>query len=359
MSMNMNKKTGITLIMIGMSVIFIFFVFLDRDNLEAGFADKVIGKNVALKLGNEPCCADDRFAKIPPECGACIIFPYRYPFGIGIILVLAGIGMILIPSKATPKPSSPQSTAATDRIEKMSQELSLKGLSWNWKSFIAASVITIFLVIFVSEAFGVKHQKNMIWTVWWLYLTIESWKYWRWKALLPYPLFILAYIMTISILMGVGVEYRSLTNLIVLMSLNIMGLATFYMYFRKAQSNLEEWHISKKPIAEVLELVGFLLCNILLVVTLTGKMDNNLFRGFYDKLPRGEAPKSAPSPAMLNLKYTGYIKGKKIVEAQFNGGEWCKVGMEIDGYVLNNIKPQMVTFIHGVTGEKIVIQYYD
>jgi uncharacterized membrane protein YfcA len=359
MRMNINRNAGITLIMIGMSLIFIFFVFLDRDTPEAGFTDKVIGKNVALKLGNEQCCTDNKFADIFPECEACIIFPYRYPFGIGIILVITGMGMILIPSKATPKTSSPQSTTATDRIEKMSQELSRKGLSWNWKSFIAASVITIFLVVFVSEAFGVKHQKNMIWTVWWLYLTIESWKYWRWKALLLFPLFILAYIMTSSIMVGLSVEYRSLTHLIVLMSLNIMGLAIFYMYLRKAQSNVEEWYIPKKPIARTLEIVGFFVCNILLVVTLTGKMDNNLFRGFFDKLPRGEAPKSAPSAAMLNLKYTGYIKGKKILEAQFNGGEWCNVGMEIDGYVLNNIKPQSVTFLHKVTGEKIVIQYHD
>ena len=60
------------------------------------------------------------------------------------------------------------------------------------------------------------------------------------------------------------------------------------------------------------------------------------------------------------MKYTGYIKFGKKLEAQFNNNdEWCKIGMEMDGYSLHNIKTNMVTFMHNVTGEKFIIPYQD
>ena len=62
---------------------------------------------------------------------------------------------------------------------------------FSWKSFIAAFLIAAFLCIFLSKAAGVEPRKNIIWTALWIYLSIEAWKYYRWKALLPYSLFFL------------------------------------------------------------------------------------------------------------------------------------------------------------------------
>ncbi|HPM11839.1 MAG TPA: hypothetical protein PLA72_10810 [Smithellaceae bacterium] len=54
-----------------------------------------------------------------------------------------------------------------------------------------------------------------------------------WKALLLYVLFIIASVMAGLIMARAGVEYRSITHLAVLISLNLVGLAIFYMFFKK------------------------------------------------------------------------------------------------------------------------------
>jgi hypothetical protein len=43
-----------------------------------------------------------------------------------------------------------------------------------------------------------------MWTVFWIYLTIDSWKVWGWKALIPYPIFLIAHVVLWSILMSQG-----------------------------------------------------------------------------------------------------------------------------------------------------------
>lgn len=111
--------------------------------------------------------------------------------------------------------------------------------SFSWKSFIAAVVIAAFLVAFVSAAMGVKAQRNIIWTALWIYLTIEAWRNWKWKALLPYTTMILTHVIAGLIMVSIGVEYRSLTYLIVIATLNIGGLIIFYWLLHKSQKEFD------------------------------------------------------------------------------------------------------------------------
>ncbi|MFH0817994.1 MAG: SUMF1/EgtB/PvdO family nonheme iron enzyme, partial [Candidatus Micrarchaeota archaeon] len=106
-----------------------------------------------------------------------------------------------------------------------------KGLPWNWKSFVVAGIIAAFLIAFVSAAAGVKSTKNIYWTAMWIYLSVEAWKYLRWRALLAYPLFLFVYIMVGSIMEGIGVNVWFF--IIVLGGVNIGGLILFYIFISK------------------------------------------------------------------------------------------------------------------------------
>ncbi len=127
-----------------------------------------------------------------------------------------------------------QSTAAKSLIERKKEERSPKSMFWNWKSFILAIIIAYIILIIVAGVTGTKPPKNIYWTVLWIYLSIEAWKYWSWKALLPYPLFVLLQIGAVSIMVSVGVENR-LTHLIVLSAFNLGGLISFLMILWKAE----------------------------------------------------------------------------------------------------------------------------
>jgi formylglycine-generating enzyme required for sulfatase activity len=113
--------------------------------------------------------------------------------------------------------------------------LSRKDLNWNWKSFLAAVVIAALINIFASAAAGTKPAKNIFWTVWWIYLTIEAWKYWKWKALLPYPIFLITSTITAMVMVDAGVEYRGWTDVIIRGALNIGGLIIFGWLLGKSQ----------------------------------------------------------------------------------------------------------------------------
>lgn len=106
---------------------------------------------------------------------------------------------------------------------------------FSWKSFIAAVIIASVLNGILSVAAGVNPALNNIsWTVMWLYLSIESWRYWKWKALLPYPLFWLASGISGLIMEG-SVEQLSMPYLIVKGTLNIGGLILFYILLHRSR----------------------------------------------------------------------------------------------------------------------------
>ena len=110
---------------------------------------------------------------------------------------------------------------------------------WNWKSFIIAWVISFLINIFLSAAAGIKPRANIVWTAMWIYLSIEAWKYWKWKALLPYPLYFLTVIATASIMVGIGVDLYSWPRMLVSAMINICGLIAFYIYLHKSKTALE------------------------------------------------------------------------------------------------------------------------
>ena len=80
----------------------------------------------------------------------------------------------------------------------------------------AAVVIAFLLNVFFALATKTEPAKNMAWSMMWVYVTIEAWKYWKWKALLPYPCFVL-------VAAVVGASGFSLMAVV----LNICGLAVF------------------------------------------------------------------------------------------------------------------------------------
>lgn len=107
---------------------------------------------------------------------------------------------------------------------------------FSWKSLVIAFVIAFIFNILVSAAIGIEPRKNIIWTVFWIYLTIEAWKFWTWKALLPFLISIITTLVAGLIMASAGVDYKSWTNLIVLIILNLVGLIIFYVLLSKSQS---------------------------------------------------------------------------------------------------------------------------
>lgn len=105
--------------------------------------------------------------------------------------------------------------------------------TFSWKTFIVALIVAAFLNSLISAIFYVEPRKNIIWTIWWLYLSIKAWKLWKWKALLPYPLFIVLNL----ILSAFGFNKLSWSYVILKIFLNIGGLITFYLLLRNTQHN--------------------------------------------------------------------------------------------------------------------------
>jgi len=99
-----------------------------------------------------------------------------------------------------------------------------------------AFLIAVFLNVFFSAVAGFEPRKNIVWTVVWIYLSIESWKDWRWKALLPYPLYFIASILLFAAIFNTGADKSSWAYIIVGITANIGGLAIFsYMLLRERQ----------------------------------------------------------------------------------------------------------------------------
>jgi tetratricopeptide (TPR) repeat protein len=108
---------------------------------------------------------------------------------------------------------------------------------WHWKPLIFALIITIFLVMLIAGVAGTKPPKNMLWTWLWIYLTIESWKDWQWKALLPFPLYLFVLTLGFLLLKSAGVEYHSIPVAILLIGSNMGGLAIFYILLNRSRSS--------------------------------------------------------------------------------------------------------------------------
>ena len=132
-------------------------------------------------------------------------------------------------ARGEPTPETPpqQSETATPPTKKEHTDSNRQSGWFSWKTLIIAFVIAAVLNLILSTVAGTKPSKNFVWTTWWIYLTIEAWKYWKWKALLPYPLMILASTITTWVMLNEGVTYQSTPYLIKVFVLNIGGLILF------------------------------------------------------------------------------------------------------------------------------------
>jgi hypothetical protein len=114
------------------------------------------------------------------------------------------------------------------------QEKSTK--MWSWKLLLVSFFMSALLNVVIAKAIGEKPAKNIIWTVFWLYLSLYSWRYWSWKALLPYPSFII-----ISLLVSLGVVSSGgspTSALITGVFLNIICLGVFAYMVQAAEQSM-------------------------------------------------------------------------------------------------------------------------
>jgi len=153
-------------------------------------------------------------------------------------------GHLVRPDEAMKKESPPaspprQSTVATPPIEKKHTE-PYKSLPWyksfSWKSFILAFIIAFIISVLAAAITGTKPAKNIAWTVMWMYLTIEAWKYWKWKALLPFPIYLVTVMITALMMADAGVENIKWTY-IKNVAINIVGLTIFLVLLLKSQKD--------------------------------------------------------------------------------------------------------------------------
>lgn len=110
-----------------------------------------------------------------------------------------------------------------------------KAKSFSWKSLILAFGLAFFIDMFVAIATHAKPSGNIGWTIVWMYLTIEAWRYWRWKAFIPYPALGVASVCIGLLMVRIGVDKMSLSYLIVKVGLNIGGLIIFFLLLRKSK----------------------------------------------------------------------------------------------------------------------------
>jgi hypothetical protein len=114
---------------------------------------------------------------------------------------------------------------------------------WSWKSLFMAIGISILLTGIIAGATGQETPNNMVWTIAWIYLTIEAWKYWKWKALLPYFIYCLAMAIASAIVIPIiAVAYPNnifMISIVTIYGLNIGGLVVFYRYLSTARDEAE------------------------------------------------------------------------------------------------------------------------
>src|SRR3989344_2287668 len=138
-------------------------------------------------------------------------------------------------SMQTDTQSKPEALAKEDPEQRVQSGafdpavLGTRKSDWSWKSFGLALLLAIIISMFAAAASDVKSPKNILWTVMWMYMSIEAWKYWKWKALLPYPMFLVApsAIGLIMNMVGINLEKMSLTYVVIMVTTNIGGLIAF------------------------------------------------------------------------------------------------------------------------------------
>ena len=142
-------------------------------------------------------------------------------------------------SQSTVQEGKPQSESEWDRhrtIRKQRRNSTPKAFSWN--SFLIALLITFVITVIAAAATGEK-LKGFHWTLAWIFLTVEGWKYWRWKSLIPYPAFLLCVSLASAV---VGVAGGDILDVVIVKTaINVVGVTIFaviyYHRFKRERIN--------------------------------------------------------------------------------------------------------------------------
>jgi hypothetical protein len=142
-----------------------------------------------------------------------------------------------------------QSPVSTAPIEKNKQKTRPRLISW--QSSIIAFVIAFIGNAFLDYAFGLKAEGYRVFWDWiWISLIIEGWKYWKWKALLLYPIVIFVQVFVIVFVAYVNQGKAILGPVAmvgVMWGLNMVGLIICYGLLSKLRKeNIEETTILKQ-----------------------------------------------------------------------------------------------------------------
>jgi hypothetical protein len=123
----------------------------------------------------------------------------------------------------------PEDTKTSRSETKKMESQKLSWLESKLITFTLAIVITIPLFLGLSALTGAKPTGNIIWTVFWIYLSIRLWRYWRWKAFLPYPIFVIVSGIIGVVLIQTGNDQESTKYMAAKGLLNLGGLGTLYL----------------------------------------------------------------------------------------------------------------------------------
>ena len=103
--------------------------------------------------------------------------------------------------------------------------------SFSWKTLIISVFIAAFLNVIISSFSEIEPRKNIVWTSLWIYLSIQAWKLWKWKSLIPYPLFVVLNILAIAAINPSSEIESTLFGLM----FNFLGLVTFYQLIKNSK----------------------------------------------------------------------------------------------------------------------------
>lgn len=112
------------------------------------------------------------------------------------------------------------------------------------KSVSLAIIIAIIIKIIAIYIDSENANKNIGLTIAWLFFTIESWKFLKWKALIPYTMLVASTITLraiISLCHFDNISFQNLTigYLVIELILNVGGLFVFSIFLYRSYEKIE------------------------------------------------------------------------------------------------------------------------
>ncbi len=102
----------------------------------------------------------------------------------------------------------------------------------SWKTILLSIAITLAIYMIAGVISPKTKLRGMQWTWVWMVLTVEGWKYWKWKSLIPYPAYCLCAIAASFVVIKAGGDLLAAT--LVNAALNLTGIMLFAaIYYRR------------------------------------------------------------------------------------------------------------------------------